>query len=159
LAFTPKLTAGVCSVCLTSIFARRRDQVHVVVQDVSARQQMFLVWLDSQILKLGSGFVADAERTANGNSHAATPGYLIERRCHPPRLKELSDKLERPDIGAAGAGVVVCAEDGSDLVVLKTCGENVRCAVAARIGDKYDRTVIPLPDVGATLCGRNRKSG
>ena len=54
-----------------------------------------------------------------------------------------------PHVGAAGAGVVVDAQDGAHLVILKAGGEDVRRAVAERIGDEDDRALVDLTDVVA----------
>jgi hypothetical protein len=51
-----------------------------------------------------------------------------------------------PDVGPAGAGVVVDAEHRADLVVGESGREDVRRAVAECVGDEYDRPVVDLPD-------------
>ena len=84
---------------------------------------------------------------------------MLERRGDIGAVEEIADLLVGPHIGAAGAGVVVGAEDGADLVVAETGGENIRGAVAARIGDQDDRTIITLADVVAELRRRDRKTG
>ena len=54
-----------------------------------------------------------------------------------------------PDVGAAGAGVVVHAEDRAEPVILEAGGEDVGGAVAERVGDEDDRALIDLADVVA----------
>jgi hypothetical protein len=63
-----------------------------------------------------------------------------------------------PHVGPAGACAVRGADDLADPVILETCGEHVSCAVALRVGDQHNGSVILLPDLIALLHRRERET-
>jgi hypothetical protein len=63
-----------------------------------------------------------------------------------------------PDVRAPGTGVGSDAEDGSDLMILKTGGKDVGRAIAEWVGDQQDRSMILLPDIVTVLDRSDGKS-
>ena len=74
-------------------------------------------------------------------------------------MSSSAQEVVRPDIRPAGTGPLGDADDPSDAVVLEARGEDVRGAVAPRIGDEHDRTVVALPAIVGVVSGRDRESG
>ncbi len=113
---------------------------------------MAYVGEDAQVLHGRSRQSADAERTADRDTHACFLGQLGIGHAGFP-LQECAEQAVGPDVGASGSRVVVGPDDRSDPVVLETRGEDVGGGVAARVGDEYDGAEVGLADVVGAVLG------
>src|SRR6476469_7435996 len=126
------------------------------VDDIIAGQQVPQLRSDAEVLDGGASVPGDAERAADGDAHPGAVGQFFVTGV---RKNVVDEVAVLPDVRASGARVAVGAEDRSNAVILKAGGENVRRAVAERIGDQHDRSEVALADRIALLGIGYRESG
>src|SRR5205823_959833 len=94
---------------------------------------MHLVRAHSQILQRNSAPLADPDRPPQRDPKRRPTGERPERRI---RLGKAAEQVTMsPDVCAPSSGIVTCAKNKSDRVILEPGRENVCRTVAQGIGD------------------------